>query len=254
MLINAGLCLQLVVLGSMMKSRAIDRNASVRELLNFGVFRDARFVLLLIDGAMIGGAGFVVYAVIQDLVIGRGMTLWESATLVSIVSFSTTLSRILAAFLSSLKCMDRVALYTFTSLSGCAGVVGCVFSFDFWSFAISLFIFGFSFGIKISQLVNVVIDLVGVQAIAVAIGYFMFAIGLGGFVLPLLAGLLADQYGAEKAFLFVFVAILVGFFCCCVILMIRRKHNKRQALEEHEREADEAAVGLNVEANGHPCT
>lgn len=188
MLIQAGLTLQIVVLGFVCKSRIVHEKTDFRSLIDPSLFKDRRFILVMLDGVVLGGGSVAFLSMINSLIIGRGMTPWISAELAMAIGAGSTVSRVLVAMVSHLRCTDRALFYTTLSFTGAIAIAGTVFCYEYWSFAPALFGFGFSSGAKYSLVPAFVTELFGVEKLVVILGYFGFFLGLGDFIMPLVAG------------------------------------------------------------------
>lgn len=188
MLVVCGLMLQTVVFGLLLKSRSVNQQQQRFWTFEGMLFRDVRFYILCLDSFCFAGCSYIVYTMINAIVVERSLTIELSAVLASIIGFSNITGRIMSSFISQYKQTNRQLFFACVSFLCCVSSFLIVFCVHFWSFAICLTVFGLSYGMRISQVSGVLIDTFGVDKLVGTIGYYFFAGGIGALVIPPLAG------------------------------------------------------------------
>lgn len=253
MFINAGIALQIVVLGTLMKSRTLDKNLNLKQVFELHLFRDIKFLTLFFDGICFGGGIFVVFGLANQLVISHGLDKRKSALLVSVMGICNATGRFSSSIIAHCSCSNRLVYFAF---AGClCGLFACLASLceHFWSFVVTLGLFGVFFGAKLSQLASANMELFGPKRLITTIGYSMFSFGIGGLLLPLLAGLsfllfsllvyyssqvegifglcflglIADRSRIENSYIMAGSCILTSFCLLCVFVVRLRKDEQQ---------------------------
>lgn len=187
MLILAGIALQTVVLGTLMRSRTYQQDLKLRQVFEIYLFKDIKFLSLFLDGVCFGGSVYVVFGMANQMAISRGSEIKDSAYLVSVMGVCNVIGRVSSSLIAQYSCTNRVLYF---AVCGClCGIFSCsaALSDDFWSLVLTLGLFGVFFGAKVSQLAAVNMELFGPNILITTIGYSMFSFGVGGLALPLLA-------------------------------------------------------------------
>lgn len=220
MLINAGLILQCLVCGALMRDNKpiaesntwanpsvvqkmqeahqqqqmdlrrhkiappdMSRSGSSKNL-----FKEMKYLMFLIECFCYGGSSYVVYSLINDLVIKHGLSKADSATLVSIIGALNIFGRVAASLITHCQCTDRPLFFALATAFFTLSIFTTTLCYDFSTFALSLAMFGLTFGVKTSQIAAVLIDLFGIDRMADGMAYGVLCSGLGGLLVPPLAG------------------------------------------------------------------
>ncbi len=188
MLINSGFSLQIVVCGSIMKSRTMVRDLKFGSLLETSLLKNLKFWLFMLDSVLWGGAVFIVFSMVNNLMISQGVEKAVTTFLVSLLGLGNTLGRLCSSVIGNFACTNRPLFFAFATFLFGAATFGLTLCESEPLFGFCLMIFGYFFGCMLSQLAGVIMDLFGVAKLVNGIGYAMFGVGLGAISIPPFAG------------------------------------------------------------------
>lgn len=111
MLINAGIALQLVVLGSLLRARKRWKNVQFSEIFELSLFRDPSFVVLWIQCGLWGGCLNSYTSMNIDLMQSRDITIATAKYVVMGAAVVSLLSRASSAVLTQAKFLRLPTMY-----------------------------------------------------------------------------------------------------------------------------------------------
>ena len=113
----------------------------------------------------------------------------QSTMLASAVGLANVVGRVTASFIGHYTLVNRLVFYAFASFTMAIGLCLAASSTSMLPVLLALTLFGASFGIMLSQLAGVLIQLFGVAKLVNALGYSMFAVGIGTVGITAMAGM-----------------------------------------------------------------
>ncbi|GAB1601914.1 monocarboxylate transporter 9-like [Argonauta hians] len=202
-------------------------------VFNFALLKNKIFVALLMAFTL-ASMQSIAMMFLPNYGIHKGLTLTESATLVSVVGITNILGRILIGLLTYY--FNLPSIYSFTLSLFISGLVSFAFIFcqTFISLIVCCSIFGFSMSIIVSLRTIVLADHLGIENLTHAFGIVALFQGIGFTVSPPLAGFLYEMYDSY-AVLFSLagtcyvIASIFTFGLCIHVCCKRRKQLRRES-------------------------
>lgn len=189
LMLAGGLMFHVIVFGMFMKTKPMSSNATSKlfEIEKY-LFFNWKFYLLCFESFCFGACSITTFSLINVIIMRNGLSLKTSTLLVSVIGVSNIVGRISAAVISHNHRTNRRALFTCMSLFVAMSTFFIPSCYNFASFAVTLTIFGISYGARISQVSGVLIDTFGMDKLSGMIGYYLCAGGAGALSGPPVAG------------------------------------------------------------------
>lgn len=192
MMITSSLTCVIVLLGITVLRNKLDsppaRNIPLKSLLETSLFRDVKFYLFCIGCVLWSGSIYVVFQLVNIYAESVNISDDKVTLLMTIQGVSNLAGRLLSAVIGQWTKFDRILLYTIGLLVLSAGCFGFSFVYNFSHFAATMVFIGFGYGVMLAQVAGCLMNCFGTEKLPNAIGYALFAMGIGGLVFPPLGG------------------------------------------------------------------
>ncbi|XP_014671006.1 PREDICTED: monocarboxylate transporter 13-like [Priapulus caudatus] len=189
MLLTAAISLQLCVVGALQRPLpavpgAAAAGGGIAALLQTRLLRSAKFALYLCDYFCWAAGAFTFFVIVNEFTVSRGISRDSSALLLSVVGVANAAGRLTTALLGNDRRVDCLVAYNvLTAAHGVAATLYLTGS-SFTSFVALALVMGFAYGTKLAFLATVTVKLFGIEMLASAYGYGMFAVGAGALLGP----------------------------------------------------------------------
>ncbi|NXO37057.1 MOT2 protein, partial [Locustella ochotensis] len=204
-----------------------DKSPVIHKIFNWMLVRKTEFVLYAIFGTLAAMSFFVpplfLVPLSYSLVIDESWT----ASLLSLLAMVDFGGRLLCGWYASLHATKTIHLLAMTITLISTSLMLLPLADNYLSLAIFTGFYGFFFSTTVTIHITVLADVVGMPEFDSALGLFMLIRSTGGFVGPLLAGLIVDMAGDYRAGFYMAGATLVlsaGF----LIVLDRLQQKKRR--------------------------
>jgi len=196
MLINAGITLNVVCLGALMRPLNSRYRGSLisTDLFNTSLLKNATFWTYLINNVLFNVGSLILFVLLPDFCSELGISPRESTWLLSLIGVMNTAGRLVAAIMGNFGQAHHLPFFVYTFSCGLTGVIVCLFALyqSYAAFVIYSGAYGLCFGVQLGFLAALTAELFGVARLTSAYGYLMFANGAGALMGPPIAGLLFD--------------------------------------------------------------
>ena len=247
MLINAGITLNVVCLGALMRPLNARYRGSLisTDLFNTSLLKNATFWTYLINNVLFNVGSLILFVLLPDFCRSElGVSPRESTWLLSLIGVMNTCGRLVAAVMGNFGEAHSLPFFVYTFSCGLTGVIVSLYAVyqSYAAFVIYSGAYGLCFGVQLGFLAALTAELFGVARLTSAYGYLMFANGAGALMGPPIAGLLFDvtkTYDAGFYFggaVTVLAAVLMG------LVPYLNSRRKGKETEEEEAEAEKVAA------------
>ncbi|NWR46713.1 MOT2 protein, partial [Regulus satrapa] len=207
-----------------------DKSPIMQKTFNWMLVRRPEFVLYAIFGILAAMSFFVPPLFLVPLSYSLGIDESWTASLLSILAMMDFGGRLLCGWYANLHVTKTIHLLAMTITLISTSLMLLPLANSYLSLAIFTGFYGFFFGTTVAIHITVLADVVGMPEFDSALGLFMLIRSTGGFVGPLLAGLIVDVAGDYRAVFYMAGATLVlsaGFLVILDQLQQRKKRGRK---------------------------
>ncbi|KAK7891377.1 hypothetical protein WMY93_023340 [Mugilogobius chulae] len=245
MLIMGGLQLNLCVCGAILrplktaktsivhkrskqlKKKKLDRKSFKSRILpyvDFTLIANAEFMVYSLFGAFAALGFFAPALFLVPYARSRGVEDYQSAALMSISAVLDLVGRVTFGWVANLRIMKTLHQLIITVTLLGVVLVLCPLASSFTELAVFSAAFGLAFGATVSVHITVLAEVVGVQRLGSALGFFMLIRSSGGLLGPPIAGFFIDQMGDYGAgFLMAGAALIMSVLFLILLELMHRK-------------------------------
>ncbi|ESP01999.1 hypothetical protein LOTGIDRAFT_92970, partial [Lottia gigantea] len=165
---------------------------TLREMMDFSLFRDAGFILLCTGNVFVFLGFYVPFVYLVDKAVLNGIDEHKAAFLVSVIGITNCFGRLVAGWLAD---RPRVSSLLVNNISvAITGLITMLFPFcnDYITLNVAASIFGTSLGAFISLSSIIICDLLGIEKLTNAFGLLAMFRGMAAMAGPPLAGYIYD--------------------------------------------------------------
>lgn len=196
-LVNAGLLLNLVVCGAIMKPRKEPNKKAklVDSVCDRSLACDIRFYLLCITCFCWNGGGASFFTIINSLVTDHGLTTSDGAWVVSSCGIADFAGRLTGTIISQVfPHLNRTLTYSLSHVLIAVAVIGAAAAYSMAGFLAAAVGYGVGFGLLITSFPVVIIQEFGVTTLAQVQGMSCMVGGVGCFIVAMIAGTTTNYY------------------------------------------------------------
>ena len=146
-----------------------------------------QFLLFVVCDLLWNIGDVCMYTVLPDTAYVRGVSKEKAGLLLSNLGVSTTIGRIVIAFVASYD-FNLVGMYTIGTLTSGLTILVSGLTSSYTVFTVCAVVFGLSSGVQFGLGPAITAELFGVSRLTSAYGYLVLGDGIGGFLGPPLAG------------------------------------------------------------------
>ncbi|XP_043120105.1 monocarboxylate transporter 13 [Puntigrus tetrazona] len=193
--------------------------------VDYTLIANARFMVYSMFGVFAALGFFAPSLFLVPYARSQGVEEYQAAALMSISSALDLLGRVLFGWVANLRLVETVHQLIVTVILLGIVLLLCPFATTFTQLALFSASYGLVFGATVAIHITVLADVVGVERLGSALGFFMLIRSSGGLLGPPLAGIFIDKmsdYGT--GFLMAGVALLVS----ALFLLVLQKMNKKE--------------------------
>ncbi|XP_014784377.1 monocarboxylate transporter 9 [Octopus bimaculoides] len=215
----------------------------LRHVFNFALLKNKVFVALL-TAFTLASMQSIAMMFLPNYGMHKGLSLTQSATLISVIGITNTIGRILIGLMT--YSFDVPSIYSFTFSLLISGLISFAFIFcdTFASLIVCSGVFGLCMAVIVSLRTIVLADHLGIENLTHAFGVVALFQGIGFTVSPPLAGFLYEVY-ESYTILFCVVgtcyvtASVCSFALCLQVCCNRKKRSRRESLKIPSHDSDE---------------
>lgn len=156
--------------------------------LDLKVFRNVSFTLFFISCVLSATGAGVPSIIISDYARSKDASASQAALLISIIGIAGTVGRIFAGIVSTMDNVDNMITYIINMILSGVGTALYPLNDSYWLMIMCSVYFGLFYGVAAGFDPVIIADIVGVEQLAMAYGYFSVALGLGSIISSPLAG------------------------------------------------------------------
>ncbi|XP_010882456.1 monocarboxylate transporter 2 [Esox lucius] len=206
------------------KARRAELQSKVLRYVDYTLISDLRFVVYSMFGVFAALGFFAPALFLVPYARSRGVEEYQAAALMSISAALDLTGRLFFGWLANLRLVETVQQLTATVILLGLVLMLCPLASSFPELAAFSAAYGLAFGATVSVHITVLAEVVGIQRLGSALGFFMLIRSCGGLLGPPIAGFFIDKmsdYGT--GFLMAGVALIVSaLFLLLLHLMNRR--------------------------------
>jgi MFS family permease len=165
---------------------------TLAEMLDFSLLKDPIFILFTVSNFCTSIGFNIPYVYIVAQAEERGIPTDKASLLLAVIGIANLVGRIILGYISDKPWINRLIVYN-TCLTICG--VATAFSalcYDFSSFVIYGFVFGFTIGAYVGLTSVILVDLLGLDRLTNAFGLLLLFQGIASLLGPPIAGWLYD--------------------------------------------------------------
>ncbi|KAK2841962.1 hypothetical protein Q5P01_012162 [Channa striata] len=209
------------------KSRAKRTNMRTKILryVDYTLITNARFMVYSMFGVFAALGFFAPALFLVPYARSKGIEEYQAAALMSISAVFDLFGRVLFGWVANLRLVETVQQLTATVILLGAVLLLCPLASSFPELAAFSAAYGLVFGATVAIHITVLAEVVGVQRLGSALGFFMLIRSSGGLLGPPIAGFFIDKmsdYGT--GFLMAGVALIVS----ALFLLLLHQMNRRE--------------------------
>lgn len=189
-----------------------------RKSFHFSIFKEKMYLLLILSLTLLNSCFSAVTTIMVDVGVKRGFGLNRSVLVLTIRAFSALLSRFMSATIWHTKCVSNISMVCLTGICQGFGMLLLPLSRTYLLFVIGNVIIGFSAGTRNCMTPGIIMDFIGIERYASALGMSTTMTGGAEVLSGPIAGKITDIYGSYDLSLMLdcFVSIISG----SVILLV----------------------------------
>ncbi|XP_056138380.1 monocarboxylate transporter 2 [Lampris incognitus] len=192
--------------------------------VDYTLITNARFFVYSMFGVFAALGFFAPSLFLVPYARSQGIEEYQAAALISISAALDLTGRLFSGWIANLRLMETVQQLIITVILQGTVLLFCPLASSFSELAVFSTVYGLAYGATVSIHITVLAEVVGVERLGSALGFFMLIRSSGGLLGPPIAGLLIDRmsdYGT--GFLMAGVALIVS----ALFLLLLHHMNRR---------------------------
>ncbi|XP_069103505.1 monocarboxylate transporter 12-like isoform X2 [Argopecten irradians] len=206
--------------------------SSVIDSFDFSLLKNPVFLLYGISTLLAATGFYIPFNFLPVQALDINLSADDGALLISIISISNTVTRVLIGYISHKPFADTVLINSTALFIG--GLATCFVSYytTFTMMAAFSVLFGATIAIFITLMTIILTELLGIRRLASSLGFNMIFMGLGSFIGSPIAGALSDRTG-DYVITFYFGGITLGLagLICFPLRWVARRQKSTEVNE-----------------------
>lgn len=207
------------------RTKKAELKAKIRRYVDYTLITNARFMVYSMFGVFAALGFFAPGLFLVPYARSRGIEEYQAAALMSISAVLDLFGRVFFGWVANLRLVETVNQLTVTVILLGSVLLLCPLAATFLELAVFSAAFGLVYGAAVAIHITVLAEIVGVQRLGSALGFFMLLRSSGGLFGPPIAGFFIDKmsdYGT--GFLMAGVALIVS----AMFLLLLSQMNRRR--------------------------